>query len=223
MLYVLACWLWWWQRTPLYLLALVASQLGTILEPFWRFLYTLQAIPTPGSLWAVLTTPFDPIRSLPAAWPDALPALIIVALYWYRWWTPGSWSGLFTFLVFTSFQLLIGLLGLRSSTPPSFLTPLPFGLSADLLAALMNATISYGLCYVFITVHHYSWPSMTIAILPMPLLLQVFIYGIIGAPLLIARLLPDGEWPLRIGLILTLILLGWCVAIISTGLARLRR
>jgi hypothetical protein len=87
----------------------------------------------------------------------------------------------------------------------------------------MNATISYGLCYVFITVHHYSWPSMTIAILPMPLLLQVFIYGIIGAPLLIARLLPDGEWPLRIGLILTLILLGWCVAIISTGLARLRR
>jgi hypothetical protein len=204
-------------------LALVAGQSGTILEPFWRFLYTLQAIPTPGSLWAVLTTPFDPIRSLPAAWPDALPALIIVALYWYRWWTPGSWSGLFTFLVFTSFQLLIGLLGLRSSTPPSFLTPLPFGLSADLLAALMNATISYGLCYVFITVHHYSWPSMTIAILPMPLLLQVFIYGIIGAPLLIARLLPDGEWPLRIGLILTLILLGWCVAIISTGLARLRR
>jgi hypothetical protein len=204
-------------------LALVAGQSGTILEPFWRFLYTLQAIPTPGSLWAVLTTPFDPIRSLPAAWPDALPALIIVALYWYRWWTPGSWSGLFTFLVFTSFQLLIGLLGLRSSTPPSFLTPLPFSLSADLLAALMNATISYGLCYVFITVHHYSWPSMTIAILPMPLLLQVFIYGIIGAPLLIARLLPDGEWPLRIGLILTLILLGWCVAIISTGLARLRR
>jgi hypothetical protein len=171
----------------------------------------------------VLTTPFDPIRSLPAAWPDALPALIIVALYWYRWWTPGLGSGLFTFLVFTSFQLLIGLLGLRSSTPPSFLTPLPFGLSADLLAALMNATISYGLCYVFITVHHYSWPSMTIAILPMPLLLQVFIYGIIGAPLLIARLMPDGEWPLRIGLILTLILLGWCVAIISTGLARLRR
>ena len=205
------------------MLALVAGQSGTILEPFWRFLYTLQAIPTPGSLWAVLTTPFDPIRSLPAAWPDALPALIIVALYWYRWWTPGSWSGLFTFLVFTGFQLLIGLLGLRSSTPPSFLTPLPFGLSADLLAALMNATISYGLCYVFITVHHYSWPSMTIAILPMPLLLQVFIYGIIGAPLLIARLLPDGEWPLRIGLILTLILLGWCVAIISTGLARLRR
>lgn len=205
------------------MLALVAGQSGTILEPFWRFLYTLQAIPTPGSLWAVLTTPFDPIRSLPAAWPDALPALIIVALYWYRWWTPGSWSGLFTFLVFTSFQLLIGLLSLRSSTPPSFLTPLPFGLSADLLAALMNATISYGLCYVFITVHHYSWPSMTIAILPMPLLLQVFIYGIIGAPLLIARLLPDGEWPLRIGLILTLILLGWCVAIISTGLARLRR
>ncbi len=205
------------------MLALVAGQSGTILEPFWRFLYTLQAIPTPGSLWAVLTTPFDPIRSLPAAWPDALPALIIVALYWYRWWTPGSWSGLFTFLVFTNFQLLIGLLGLRSSTPPSFLTPLPFGLSADLLAALMNATISYGLCYVFITVHHYSWPSMTIAILPMPLLLQVFIYGIIGAPLLIARLLPDGEWPLRIGLILTLILLGWCVAIISTGLARLRR
>jgi len=204
-------------------LALVAGQSGTILEPFWRFLYTLQAIPTPGSLWAVLTTPFDPIRSLPAAWPDALPALIIVALYWYRWWTPGSWSGLFTFLVFTSFQLLIGLLGLRSSTPPSFLTPLPFGLSADLLAALMNATISYGLCYVFITVHHYSWPSMTIAILPMPLLLQVFIYGIIGAPLLIARLMPDGEWSLRIGLILTLILLGWCVAIISTGLARLRR
>ena len=205
------------------MLALVAGQSGTILEPFWRFLYTLQAIPTPGSLWAVLTTPFDPIRSLPAAWPDALPALIIVALYWYRWWTPGLGSGLFTFLVFTSFQLLIGLLGLRSSTPPSFLTPLPFGLSADLLAALMNATISYGLCYVFITVHHYSWPSMTIAILPMPLLLQVFIYGIIGAPLLIARLMPDGEWSLRIGLILTLILLGWCVAIISTGLARLRR
>ena len=205
------------------MLALVAGQSGTILEPFWRFLYTLQAIPTPGSLWAVLTTPFDPIRSLPAAWPDALPALIIVALYWYRRWTPGLGSGLFTFLVFTSFQLLIGLLGLRSSTPPSFLTPLPFGLSADLLAALMNATISYGLCYVFITVHHYSWPSMTIAILPMPLLLQVFIYGIIGAPLLIARLMPDGEWSLRIGLILTLILLGWCVAIISTGLARLRR
>lgn len=221
--YAAAGWLWWQQRNPLYILALLASQLSTWLDPVWRLLYTLQTVPGLGSLIAALATPFDPIRSLPAAWPDPLPALIIVGLYLYRWWTPGLGSGLFTFVVFVSFQLLISILNLRPATPPLLLQTLPFGVRVELLAALMSATMSYGLCYVFLTVQNYSWPSMAVAILPMPTLFSVLIYGVIGAPLLIGRLLPDGEWPGRIGLILTLALLGWCVYIISSALNRLDR
>jgi len=221
LLYGVALWLWWQQRSPLYVLALAAGQLSILLNPFWRLLYSLQTIPSPGSLLAVFATPFDIVASLRAAWPDTLPALIIVLLYSCRWWKPDLLTGLLTYFVFVSLQLLFGLLGLRDPAPPALAGDLPFGFNPSLLAALMSATITYGLCYVFMTVQRYSWPSMAVAILPMPLLFGGLVYGVVGAPLLVGQLLPDGEWPLRIGLLLTLALSGWCVAIISAGLQRL--
>lgn len=220
LLYGVAIWLWWQQRNPLYVLALAAGQLSTLLEPFWRLLYSLQTLPTLSTIVSVLSSPFDVMSSLRAAWPDTLPAMIILQLYLYRWWNPSSWSGLFIYAMFVSFQLLLSLLGLRTGAPPVLLGTLPFAFSVDLLAALMSATISYGLCYVFLSVYHYSWPSMAVTILPMPLLFGGLIYGVVGAPLLIGRLLPDGEWPMRIGLFLTLGLLGWCIAIITSGISR---
>ncbi|WP_298405332.1 hypothetical protein [uncultured Chloroflexus sp.] len=223
LLYGAACWLWWQQRNPLYVFALAAGQLSTLLEPFWRLLYSIQTVPSLTSLVTALTTPFNVTASFRAAWPDTLPAMIIAALYLYRWWNPGLLNGLFTYAIFISIQLLASVLGLRDPAPPALLGSLSFGISAELLAALMSATITYGLCYVFITVQNYSWPSMAAAILPMPLFFGGLVYGVTGAPLLISRLLPDGEWPTRVGLVLTLLLLGWCVAIITSGLNRLNR
>lgn len=223
MLYGAAIWLWRQQRNPLYVFALVAGQLSTLLDPFWRWLYSLQTVPSLTSLVASLAVPFNVSASFRAAWPDTLPALIIVVLYLYRWWNLGLLSGLFTYVIFVSLQLIFSLLGLRDPAPPSLLGPLPFGVSAELLAALMSATVTYGLCYAFVTVQNYSWPSMAAAILPMPLIFGGLIYGVAGAPLVVGRLLPDGEWPLRIGLLLTLALLGWCVAIITSGFNRLQR
>lgn len=167
--------------------------------------------------------PFDVAASLRAAWPDTLPALIVVFLYLYRWWSPSLTNGLLTYLVFVIIQLWLGLLGLRDPAPPALLDGSPFGINGNLLAALMSATITYGLCYVFITVQNYSWPSMAAAILPMPLLFGGLVYGVAGAPLLIGKLLPDNEWSLRIGLLLTLVLVGWWVAIISSGMKRLEQ
>ncbi|WP_322513427.1 hypothetical protein [Chloroflexus sp.] len=223
MLYSAAIWLWWQQRNPLYVFALVAGQFSTLLDPFWRWLYSLQTVPSLTSLVASLAVPFNISASFRAAWPDTLPALIIVVLYLYRWWNPGLLSGLFTYVIFVSLQLMFSLLGLRDPAPPALAGALPFGFSAELLAALMSATVTYGLCYVFVTVQNYSWPSMAATILPMPLIFGGLIYGVAGAPLLVGRLLPDGEWPLRIGLLLTLALLGWCVAIITSGFNRLQR
>ncbi len=227
LLYGAAVWLWWQQRAPIYLFALAGGQLSALLTPFWRLIYSLQSVPAPGSVLAALTTPFDPIRSLGAAWPETLPALIVLVVTMMRWWTPNTLSGWFTYLVFVSVQLLFSLLGLREPAPPTLLGALPFGLSAELLAALMSATMTYGLCYVLITVQRYSWPSMAAAVIPMPLLLGGFVYGVIGAPLLIGRLpalsAQAGDWPAQLGLLLSVALLGWAVAIISAGLNRLYR
>lgn len=219
--YGLAVYIGWLQRTPLYLLTLVAGHFAALASPLWRSLYAVAY----NSELTVVRTIFGqlvPVATLlGAGWFYAVPALIVLYLYTARWWFPGGVTGLLTLMVFVLYHLLIETIGLRSQTWAYSGPALPLGLSKPLLAAVMAALVSYGLLYAVLAAFRNSWQSMAIGILPAPLLLSLLVHGLLGAPLWAAVLLGGADWVLLAGLLSTLLLLAWAAQIITGGIRRL--
>ncbi len=207
--YAGAGFLWYRERTPNYLVALLAGQLGALLSPFWQWLYQFGYS---GDFQPALYSALG--QNLPrivvfGAWVAVLPPLVVFWLYRHRWWFPNYGTGLLTYALFVIYFLLIESMGTTYGWwAYANEDVLSFQLPVALLSALMNGLVALGMVSVLIVTRRYAWASLLTLLLPMPLVLSFFVNGILGAPLYTVLVLQDRftiqNWVAGIGLLGTL-------------------
>ncbi|NNJ10126.1 hypothetical protein EKD04_007285 [Chloroflexales bacterium ZM16-3] len=210
----------WQQRTPIYLLALVAGHLSALSSPLWHLLYGVSYGISLDSVQAAIAQPVPTSLILAAGWHYPLPAMLVLYLYMTRWWFPGSITGILTYLIFLLYHLLIELVGLRASLWSYRDMALPLGLPSPLLSAIMAGLISYALLYVLLATYRYAWLSLALAVVPAALLISLLTHGLLGAPLWIALVLNGAPWAVGIGTVSALALLIWAIQIVTGGISR---
>lgn len=223
--YGLATWLWLNERTPNFLLALVAGHLSALPSPLWQALYRFSYDERFTPLLTLVGRPL-PLIIFVAAWTIMLPPLIVFYLYRHDWWLPSYTSGLLTFVMFVFYHWLIETIGMRAGWWRfDAATQLPLGLPMALFSALMNALIGLGALSTLILTQRYAWLSLLMVLVPMPVALSLFVNGLLGAPLYTAlllrnNLLLDAEsWAGAIGAVGTLGLLLWGAHMVASVIA----
>jgi hypothetical protein len=222
--YGLAVYLGLQERSASYVVALLGGHLAALASPLWQALYGFAYDPAFARLFAWERG--DTAHALPlpvflAGWTIALPALVIFFLYRRRLWFSGYLSGLLTLAIFVLYHLLVETIGLRAGWwSYTEAAPLPFGVSAVTLAALMHGLVSLGLLAALLLTRHYAPLSLLAFLLPVPLALTLLVNGLLGAPLYTVLLLRAQSWAGVIGMLGTLGLLAWCAHIIAGGIAQ---
>ena len=242
--YGLAAYLWWREHSANYVMALLAGNLMALLSPLWQSLYGFSYNSQLPALFMLLGHPL-PRTIFMAAWTIMLPPLVIFYLYRHNWWYSSYATGLLTFALFVVYFLVIEMSGVRAgwwcysgrtSLPLGLLQlgqpvtaqtcygpPLSFGLSVTFLAALMNGLVALGLLSALLLTHRYAWTSLVFILLPIPLLLSLFVNGLLGAPLYAALVLQaQASWAGALGLLGTLGLLAWGAHIVAGSLGQQR-
>jgi hypothetical protein len=212
----------WVGRTPLYMITLVAGHLSALLMPLWQLLYGIRFSPELALLPAIAGQSLPSTVLISAGWYYPLPAIIVLFLSGARWWFPGRITALLTYALFVLYHLLIEMVGLRTQLWSYSEALLPFGISLPLMRALMASLVSYALLYILFLNYRSSWQGLLLSLLPLPLIVSLLAYGLLGAPLWVARLLEDFSWVLNLGTLLSLGLLIWAGLILVRGVAMLR-
>jgi hypothetical protein len=221
--YSAAGYLWYQQRTPIYALALLSGHVSVLASPLWRLLYGVNYSPNLEAVQAILGQPIPFAALLAASWFYPLPALVVIYLYFTRWWFPGPITAVLTYLIFLLYHLLIETLGLSADLWTYSGPPLPFGVSTPVLAAVMSSLTSLGLLYVLLSSYRAAWISMAITIVPATLLISLIVHGLLGAPLWVTLRLGGAGWAISLGLASALALLAWAVYIVAGGLSKVER
>jgi hypothetical protein len=213
--YALAIYLWWSERAPNYVVGLLAGHFCSLLSPLWQKLYgfsyderfpILLRFGYDEQLQAVSRLPYAlPRPVFLGAWTIMLAPLAIFYLFRHRWWFPSYMTTLLTFVLFTLYHLLAETIGVRQEWwHYTELSALPLDVPATLLSALMNGLVSLALLAALLLTRRYALLSMLLILLPMPLALMLFVYGVLGAPLYLVLLLQAQSWAGVIGLVGTL-------------------
>lgn len=216
--YGIAVYLWWRERSPNYLIALLAGHTVALLSPLWQWLYGFSY----NEQFIGIYTLFG--RTLPrmafiGAWTIMAPPLAIFYLFRRRWWFIGYLTSLMTFVLFVVYFLLIETIGVQAGWwRYEGQALLPLSLPPTFLAALMNGVISFVLLAALLMTRHYAWTSLLLLLPPLPLLLSLFIHGLLGAPLYTVILLRAQSWAGTIGMVGTLGLLLWGAHIVASAL-----
>lgn len=218
--YGAAGYLWYQQRTPVYVLAMLSGHVAVVASPLWRLLYGVSYSPSLDAVQAILGQPIPFAAVVASSWFYPLPALVVLYLYFTRWWFPGQLTALLTFFVFLLYHLLIESLGLRASLWSYSAPALPFGISSPVLSAVMSGLVSLALLYVLLISYRSAWVSMALAVVPATLLLSLIVHGLLGAPLWITLRLDGAGWALALGLASALGLIAWAVQIVTAGLGK---
>ena len=220
--YSVAIYLTWVERRSLYLITLLAGHLSALLMPLWQLLYGIRFNPELVLLPAIAGQSIPRTILISAGWYYPLPAMIVLFLSSTRWWFPGRITALLTYALFMLYHLLIELVGLRTQIWSYTEAWLPFGISLPLIRALMASLVSYALLYILFLNSRSSWQGLLLSLLPLPLIVSLLAYGLLGAPLWVAGLLEGFSWVLNLGTLLSLGLLIWAGLILVRGIATLR-
>jgi hypothetical protein len=218
--YGLAGYLWYRQRAPIYLFALMSGHLSALATPLWRVLYGVDFSPSLETIQAIIGEPIPTAVLIASAWYYPLPAALVLYLFTTRWWFPGYLTSIITFLIFLLYHLLIETIGLRTNLWEADWPTLPLGLPGALLPALMAGLISYSLLYILLSTYRYALLSLILVVVPATLVLSLAVRGILGAPFWVTQLLGGAPWMLSFGLVSVIALLGWAVHIITMGISR---
>lgn len=218
--YIVAGFLWWYQRTPIYLCTLLSGHVSALAAPLWSYLYMIVYRPDLEVLITVLNIPLLRLPVIASAWWYTVPAMLVFWLYSTHWWFPNYLSVILTCIIFGLYHLMLETVamqvGLWNYTAPA----LPFDISHVQFAAIKGTLLSLNILYVLMVVQRFAWISMFLTLLPATLLLSLIIYGILGAPFWMARLLTTQEWATMLGMLTTLGLFLWAGHIIAQGLGR---
>lgn len=220
--YGLAIYLWWNQQRPIFFVALVAGHFSSLTAPLWSLLYPAIYRPNLETLFTLFGQPVPTAQFMAAAWFYPLPALLVLYLYSIHWWFAGYLTALLTYAAFLFYHTILESIGLRMGLwSYSGAAALPLGISHALLSTLMSALISLAFLYVLLLARRSSLPGLLLALLPAPLLLNLLVRGLLGAPLWISQRLDDPSWIVTIGTVSTLGLLIWAIHIVARGLSRI--
>lgn len=225
-LYGLAVYVGMRERTSLYIVGLAAGQLSTLASPLWQKLYRFGYTPDFAALLAYADHPL-PRTVFMAGWIMVLPALLIIYLFRRHAWYTSYLAALMLGFMFLVYHLLIEAFGTRGGWWAYSATQLPLNMTASLLAAVMNTLITLGTLAALQITRHYTTSSLIFFLLPVPLILRLFVNGLLGAPiytvLLINKYLPHlrpQSWANTIGVLGTIALLGWAAHVIARTFQR---
>lgn len=211
------------ERTFIYLVALAAGSFATVATPLWQLLYRFSYHPQYPALLEFLEQPLPSIVAL-AGWTTMIPPLLVFYLARQRWWFGSYVTLVLTYILFVLYHLLIESIGTRAgwwSYGP--LPALPFGLQPMLVAALMNGLTGLGILAILLLARHYALASLLVFVLPAPLILNVLVHGMLGAPLYtVIQLNAETGWTGALGLGGTLILTLWGVHILASTVTEQR-
>jgi hypothetical protein len=204
------------ERTFIYIVALVAGSLGTLPTPIWQLLYRFSYNPQYPALLEFLEYPLPAVVVL-AGWTTMIPPLLVLYLASHRWWFGSYLTLMLTYILFVLYHLMIESIGTRAGWWSYALVPaLPFGLQPTLIAALMNGLTTLGVLAALLLTRHYALSSLLVFLLPAPLVLQVLVQGMLGAPLYtVLQLDAETGWAGALGLGGTLILVLWGAHILA--------
>jgi hypothetical protein len=218
--YGVAAFLWWQEETPHYLFALVGGHFAAFLSPLWIYLYDFAYTPDLRVLRTLFGQPFYQGVFFGSSWFYTLPALLVLFLFQQRWWFPGYISTWITYIVFLIYHMLIQSIGTSIGVWKYMWSAQSLGISPTLIAAIMAALVSLGLCYTYVITNRYSWQSMLAIFLVLPLFLSVLVHGLLGASLWVPIIFEAPVWAYTIGMYATLLLLLWAVHILAASMAR---
>jgi hypothetical protein len=222
--YGLAIYLWWSQKRPVFFVALLGGHLSALAAPLWSLLYDATYPANLETLFSVFDQPISTAQFMAAAWFYPLPALLVIYLYYIHWWFAGYFTALLTYAAFLFYHTILESIGLRLGLwSYSGAAALPLGISHALLSTIMAALISLALLYVLLLAHRSSLPGMLLVLLPAPLLLNLLVRGLLGAPLWVAQWITDPAWIITIGTLSTLGLLVWAIHIVARGLSLIEK
>src|SRR5918911_4367771 len=91
--YGLASFLWWRERSPNYLIGLMAGHVGVLFSPLWQALYGFAYDGSFHPLYTLLGHPLPRVVFI-AGWAIMLPPLAIFYLFRHRFWFAGYTIGL---------------------------------------------------------------------------------------------------------------------------------
>lgn len=220
--YGLAIYLWWSQKRPAFVVALLAGHLSALAAPLWSLLYDATYRPNLEPLFTLFDQPIPTAQFMAAAWFYPLPALIVLYLYSIHWWFAGYFTALLTYAAFLFYHTILESIGLRAGLWSYSGAPaMPLGISHALLSTVMASLISLSFLYVLLLTRRSSLPGLLLALLPALLLLSLLVRGLLGAPLWVAQLIDEPAWIATIGMLSTLGLLLWAIHIVARGLSRI--
>lgn len=225
-LYGLAIYVGMRERTALYAVGLAAGQLSTLASPLWQRLYRFSYSPDFSPLLSYADHPL-PFVVFTTGWLMVLPALLIIYFFRRHAWYTTYLAAIMLGFMFLVYHLLIESLGTRGGWWAYGNTQLPLNLTATLLAAVMNTLITMGSLAALQITRRYTLSSLLLFLLPVPLILRLFVNGLLGAPIytvfLINSYLPDlrpQSWANTIGVLGTIALLGWATHVIARTFQR---
>jgi hypothetical protein len=219
LVYALAGYLLWRERTLCYLLALLGGHFAMLLTPIWQRAYAISPAITGG-------------LSLPGGyevpWPlflggGALVALPALAFYFglrHRWWPRHYaviWAAYAVFLVY--FALIEALLERAGS--PFFTDTLLVRdtiVPASLVQAALLAGVSLFILYTMVSTRHYALQVSIVPLLLSGIVGSLLFLGILAAPLWVAGLLDQSGVIMTVAAIVTLALIAWGVHLLANGL-----
>ncbi len=214
------------ERTTLYVVALLAGQLSTLPSPLWQLLYRFQYQPTLVPALAFFEHTL-PRAVLLAGWTIVFPPLLTIALSRRRAWFTSYLAAVLLFTIFLVYHIAVEAIGTRTGWWQYSAALLSLNLSSTILAALMNAIVSLGILAALQVTRHYTFASLILFLLPVPLLLRVLVHGLLGAPvftgLLLRTYMPSlvtESWADLIGVLGTLAMLGWAIHLVASTIAR---
>lgn len=214
------------ERTALYVVALLAGQIGTIGSPLWQLLYRFSYAPDLAPALEMFGNPL-PRAILLGGWLSVFPALLAVVLSRRRAWFTSYAAALLLFAAFLIYFILIETLGTRTRWWSYSGATLSLDISTTLLAAIMHSLVTLGMLAALQVTRHYTIGSLLLFLLPVPLLLGSVVHGLLGAPIftvLLLRTYMPGlvteSWADTIGVVGTLVLLGWAIHLVASTLAR---
>ncbi len=226
--YGLAVYLGWRDRAPNYVIALVAGHISALPSPLWQMLYGFrynERFPSVYEWLIQLPRIATESHTLPrpiflAAWTIMLPPLLIFYLFRRNWWFASYATVALTYAVFVIYHATVETIGIGAGWWAYAARPAsPLNISLPIQAGLMNGLVSIGALAALLFTRRYSFTSLLVFLVPVPLVLSILVHGVLGAPLYATRLLEAQTWVGLIGMVgtLTLILAG--AHIVASSLA----
>jgi hypothetical protein len=218
LIYAVAGYLLWRERSFRYLLLLLAGHLAMLLTPLWQWLFAIQ--PPLGEGLSLLGRFEIPWSVIVGGGPLlALPPLIFYYGVRHRWW-PRHYVAVWTaYLVLIIYFLLVE--GVLERSGAVFFGD---GLSvantiipSQLIQALLLAGVSLGMLYTVVSTRHFGLEIAAGLLLVSGIASALLFIGIFASPLWVGRFLGQNELLSAGGAIVSLMLVLWGVHLLASG------